>query len=147
MEVTTVSATDQKPPADPVDPNAYPELGTRVRSIMVDSVVLIALMFMAGYLFEHWRSAPDDARMWVFVFIWFGYETLAMAFGATVGNAVAGIRCRMNTDESRTIGLFRSFIRYSIKLPLGWLAFLTMGKDPKRRALHDLVAGTVMVKA
>ena len=45
------SAPDLQP-APEVDLTRYPELGKRYQSIVVDTFVLIALMFAAGHLFE-----------------------------------------------------------------------------------------------
>ena len=56
------------------------------RSLTIDSVVIIALMFGAAYLFETWPSAPENARKWAFFLIWAGYEPIATVFGCTVGN-------------------------------------------------------------
>ena len=37
-------------------------------------------------------------------------------------------------------------IRYPVKLLLGWISFLTINSNPKRRAIHDLASGSVMIK-
>jgi uncharacterized RDD family membrane protein YckC len=134
-------------PEPPIDPAVYPELGDRYRSLTIDSIVIITLMFAAAYLFEAWPSAPEDARKWAFVLIWAGYEPIATAFGSTVGNYVMKIRVRRVGNESRRINILQAYVRYVVKLPLGWLSFLTMGGNAKRRAIHDLASGAVMVRA
>jgi len=98
------SIIQEVPPVRPaIDPRRYPELGLRIRSIMIDTIVLIALMFAAGYVFASWRSAPESARMWAFLLIWFGYEPITMALGGTVGNLIIGLRVRKASDESKRI--------------------------------------------
>lgn len=139
---------EQEMPQVPVGPSIdlarYPELGTRYRSILVDTMVLVALMFAAGHLFEAWTGAPEAARMYAFLFIWAGYEPLCMTLGGTVGNRLQGIQVRKAGNEAKRINLLQAYVRYAVKLSLGWLSFLTMGRDPKRRALHDLASGSVM---
>lgn len=134
----------QVPAGPSIDLARYPELGTRYRSILLDTMVLVALMFAAGQLFEAWTGAPEDARMVAFLFIWAGYEPLCMTVGGTLGNRVMGIQVRQAANEARRINLLQAYVRYAVKLTFGWLSFLTMGRDPRRRALHDLASGSVM---
>jgi len=124
---------------------AYPELGDRYRSILIDSLVIIAMMFGAGYLFEAWRSAPENARLWTGLFIFAGYEPLMTSLGCTLGQYVMKIRVRRSSDEVRRVNLLQAYSRYVIKVLLGWLIFLSIGANPRRRGIHDLGAGTVMV--
>ncbi|MCB9183571.1 MAG: RDD family protein [Flavobacteriales bacterium] len=139
------SAPDLQP-APEVDLTRYPELGKRYQSIVVDTFVLIALMFAAGHLFESWQTAPESARVVAFLFIWAGYEPIMTALGGTLGQRMLRIRVRRTSDETRPIHLGQSYLRYVVKLLLGWLIFLTMGANTKRRGLHDLAAGSVMVR-
>ncbi|MBS1582217.1 MAG: RDD family protein [Bacteroidetes bacterium] len=130
-----------------VDRSRYPELGARYRSIVIDTMVLITFMFIAGYALDPFPDAPEGLRKGIFFFIWFGYEPLAMTFlGATLGNRVMRIRVRKAADESRRIDIAQAYLRYVVKLCLGWLSFLTMGSDTKLRAIHDKVSGSVMVR-
>lgn len=140
-------ASEIPAPEPSIDPNAYPELGDRYRSLTIDSIVIIALMFAAAYLFESWPSAPADARKSAFLLIWLGYEPMSTAFACTLGNYIMKIRVRRVGNESRRINILQAYVRYMVKLPLGWLSFLTMGGNPKRRAIHDLASGAVMVRA
>ena len=134
-------------PAEPtVNPADYPELGDRYRSLTIDTLVIIGLMFAAAYLFAVWPNAPEGARKWAFGLIWFGYEPVATSLGCTFGNYVMRIRVRRVGDESRRINLLQAYVRYPVKLLLGWLSFITMGGNAKRRAIHDMASGSVVVK-
>ncbi len=141
MEAETTSI-----PEPQVDQSKYPELGARIRSIMIDTLLIMTMMFAATYVLDRFPNASADVHMWIFFFIWLGYEPLAMTFGTTLGNYVMRIRVRNAKNENSRINILQAYLRYAVKLPLGWLAFLTVGGNPKRRALHDLVAGTVMIK-
>lgn len=107
------------PPAPTIDPTVYPELGERYRSILLDSIVIIALMFGAGYLFEEWKNAPEDARMWAAIIIGAGYEPLATALGCTLGQYVMKIRVRRAANEARKINVLQAYVRFVIKCLLG----------------------------
>jgi uncharacterized RDD family membrane protein YckC len=124
----------------------YPEMGERYRSIMVDAMVLVGLMFTATWIFDHWPDAPGEMRFFAFLVIFAGYEPVAISVGCTLGNYVMGIRVVRARDGSSRINIFHSYLRYAVKVVLGWLSFLTVGSDARRRALHDMASGSLMVK-
>ena len=128
-----------------LDVSRYPELGIRYRSIFIDTLVMVLLMFLASWLFSAWDNAPDEARMTAFVLIWGVYEPLANTLGGTVGNRLMKVAVRRFADETRRPNLVQSCMRYAVKLALGWLSFFTMGSNQKRRAIHDFASGTVVV--
>lgn len=130
-----------------VDPNRYPELGTRYRSIFIDTVVIVVMMWLATMLFSAWTTAPDGARMVAFILIWGVYEPACNTFACTLGNYIMKIRVRKAGDETRRIHIAQALVRYAVKLILGWLSFFTMGGNPRRRAIHDLASGSVVVYA
>lgn len=127
-------------------PKIYPELGDRYRSLTVDTLVIIGLMFVAAYIFEAWPSAPEKARIWAFILIWAGYEPITTTCGSTLGNYLMKIRVRRVGNEAQRINLVQAYARYAVKVMLGWLSFLTMGGNAKRRAIHDFASGAVVVK-
>jgi len=144
-EELTQLVTENPIPA--VDHSRYPELGQRYRSILIDSLVIIALIFAAAQLFEFWPDAPTEARIIAFALVWAGYEPIAVAMGCTLGNYVMGIRVRAASNEIDRVNILRSYVRYATKGLLGWLSFLTISGNPRRRAIHDLASGTIMVRA
>jgi uncharacterized RDD family membrane protein YckC len=66
--------------------------------------------------------------------------------GATLGNYIKGIRVRQNGTVTQRINFFQAFIRYVFKMLLGWVSFLTIHSNPQKRAIHDIVAGSVMIR-
>jgi uncharacterized RDD family membrane protein YckC len=68
--------------------------------------------------------------------------------GQTLGKWAAGLR--IERKDGRPLGWGRSFVRHFIGYPL---SFLTLGFgiliaaiNPRGRALHDLIAGTIVVR-
>ncbi len=124
----------------------YPPLTDRIQSTFIDAVLIIVLMFAFSNILDKFEQVPDWVRMILFAAVFIAYEPLCMVFGSTLGNYLKGIRVRKNTDTTKSINIFQAIVRYPIKVSLGWISFLTINSNPKRRAIHDLVSGTVMIK-
>ena len=124
----------------------YPDLKDRIQSTFIDGILIIFLMFVFASILDKFEHVPDGVRIAVFVVLFIVYEPLFMTFGCTLGNLIKGIRVRKDADSSKKINILQAIIRFTIKLMLGWLSFLTIGSNPKRRAIHDLVVGSVMIK-
>ncbi len=124
----------------------YPLLGDRVQSTFIDTILMIVLMFMFSSILDNYETAPDWVRMVLFIGIWSVYEPASTSLGCTLGNYIKNIRVRQHDDTAKRINFFRALLRYVVKILLGWISFLTIHSNAKRRAIHDLAAGSVMIK-
>lgn len=124
----------------------YPQLTDRIQSTLIDTLLIIILMFVFAGILDKFDNVPDWVRMAMFAFLFLGYEPLCMTLGSTLGNFIKGIRVRKDSDSTRRINIFQAIIRYPVKVLLGWVSFLTINSNPKRRAIHDLASGSVMIK-
>ena len=124
----------------------YPEIADRVQSTFIDTVLIIILMFVFASILDRYENVPDWVRIGLFAGLFIIYEPLCTTIGFTLGNYLKGIRVRKHSDPTKRINIFQAIIRYPIKVLLGWLSFLTISTNPERRAFHDLVAGSVMIK-
>lgn len=124
----------------------YASLADRIKSIFIDTVFLIVLMFIFASLLGSMDNPPDSLRIIMFIFLWIVYEPFCVAFGCTIGQAIIGIRVRRTNDHERRINLFASYVRYAVKIFFGWLSFLSISFSGQRQALHDMAAGSVMLK-
>jgi uncharacterized RDD family membrane protein YckC len=124
----------------------YPLLIDRFQSVLIDSIVIILLMFILSSVIENFATLSNAVRILLFFVLWAIYEPLATTLGFTLGNYIAGIRVRNFKNMNMKIDFFRSFIRFIIKVVLGWLSLITIFSNKERRALHDLVSGSVMIK-
>jgi len=124
----------------------YPLLKDRVQSTFIDFIFLLVLSFIGAAIIDKFENVPDWVRVALFVFLVIVYEPLFTALGCTVGNYMKGIRVRQYADTTRKINIFQALIRYPVKTFLGWLSFITINSNPQRRAIHDLVAGSVVIK-
>jgi|SRR5882724_7522199 len=127
----------------------YPDLKTRIQSIFIDTLLMVILMFLAGWVLDKINPGQDEEDGWVraviFILIWGIYEPVAMTIGCTLGNYLMKIRTRKYNNVAKKINLLQAYVRFIIKMLLGWLSFLTINMNKERRAIHDFAGGTVMV--
>lgn len=124
----------------------YPELTDRIQSTFIDTLLIISLMFAFASILDKMQDPPDWIRITMFLGVWLIYEPFCTAFGCTVGNYIKGIRVKQSGDTTKRINIFQAVVRYAFKCFLGWISFLTINSNPKRRAIHDMAAGSVMIK-
>jgi len=124
----------------------YPQLTDRIQSTLIDAILIVILMFVFASILDKFDNVPDWVRIVMFVGLFIGYEPLCMTLGSTLGNYFKRIRVRRNSDSAKRINIFQAIIRYPVKVFLGWISFLTINSNPKRRAIHDFVSGSVMIK-
>lgn len=126
--------------------NKYPELSVRIQSTFIDTLFIVVLMFLFSSILDRIQDPPEWLHIAMFVSIWVLYEPLCTTLGCTIGNYLKGIRVRRAGDHYRKINFFQALVRYATKLLLGWLSFLTIHQNLQRRAIHDMVSGSVMLK-
>jgi uncharacterized RDD family membrane protein YckC len=146
--------------AQRVDVPVYEGLVTRAIAFAVDAALidLIALIVGVGVgVALSILSIPDDLQVALlacggvaFVVWTVGYFTVFWSTtGQTPGNRLMHIRV-CNADDGGVLSLRRSLLRFGALLlaALPLLAgFLTVLVDDRRRGLHDMLTGTVVVGA
>lgn len=123
----------------------YPFVLERIQSILIDSVLIIACMILFSDILSNFKNVPNWLRAALLLSL-FLYEPIMTTFDGTVGNNIKKIRVRQNADESKSITFFQAIVRYFFKLLLGWFSFLSIFSSTKKRAIHDIISGTVMVR-
>lgn len=125
----------------------YPRLLKRIQSFLIDTVLKAVLIYIATLIFEALKLEKWGwLKAAVLILIVVVYEPLSMRLGATVGNYVTGIRVRRFNDKSKTITLFQASLRYLVKILFGWLSCITIGFNEQKRAIHDLVAESIVIE-
>ncbi|HAS44435.1 MAG TPA: RDD family protein [Microscillaceae bacterium] len=124
----------------------YTGLLERVKAVFVDSLVLVFSMVVFTQIFSIFEQVPDIARILAFTLIFVLYDPLCVSFFAgTLGHRVIGIQVKDVQNETKNIGFLLALIRFTVKVLLGWISLLTITGNVKRRAIHDMVAGSVVV--
>ena len=126
--------------------NEYPSLSDRFQSILIDQVFIVILMFLSASILDKFSDAPDWIRVALFFGIWGIYEPVCMTLGCTIGNFIKGIRVKKFATPTKKINIFQAYARYITKLFLGIFSFITVTGNKERRAIHDMLASTVMIK-
>jgi uncharacterized RDD family membrane protein YckC len=125
----------------------YGSLITRVKGILVDFVILMGLGIFASTMLARFEPVSNAVRIIVFLLVFFLYDPVTTsAFGGTIGHYVMGLRVRRNDDETKNISLPVALIRYFAKIFLGAISLITVSGNKKNRAIHDSIAGSVVIQ-
>lgn len=125
--------------------NNYARLSTRVKAAVIDSIVLITLMYSATEIFNVFEFVSNSVRISVFIFIFLLYEPILVTlFGATVGHFFNDIVVKKEKNETQNINFPTAVIRFILKATLGWISLLTIHGDKKGQAIHDSFAKSIV---
>lgn len=127
----------------------YPSLSKRVQSLFIDSLLMIGLMLLSGWVLDKINPKQEEGDEWIraalFIGVWGVYEPLSMTFGCTVGNYLMKIRIRKHVNNHKKINIFQAYVRFVVKLFLGWISFITVTFTQEKRAIHDFASGTIVL--
>ena len=117
-----------------------------VTDIMITTKMDITTIMIITMVMMNESDARQTVMVTMGVIFALVYEPLLVTYAATLGQYVLGIRVRDTRDPQQRINILQSYIRIVLKLSLGWLSLLTINFNPQHRAIHDLAAGSVVVK-
>ncbi len=124
----------------------YSSLLTRVQSNAINGIITLLLFFTVASILDKIGVIPDWVRALLFISIWSIYEPVCTVLGGTLGNYIMNIRVRRFDDPSLKITIFQAYARFFVKFLFGGIAFITIFNNEYKRALHDLVAGTIVLE-
>ena len=131
-----------------MDEMKYGTLINRVKAAIVDFMVLMGLILAVSTIFSKFENVPDFVRVILFILIFILYDPIfTSTIGATIGHLILGLRIRRSNDENRKIIFPIAIVRFLIKAALGWISLLTISILKKKKAIHDLVAGSVVLQS
>ena len=126
----------------------YGSLLNRIKAVFIDAIVLGGLGLLATFVLSKFDNPPDYARAIAFLFVFVLYDPLFTSFtGGTIGHHFIGIKVRRDKDPDKKIIFPLALIRFIIKAIFGWVSLLTVTGNSQKKALHDIVAGSVVLKA
>lgn len=124
----------------------YPVLLKRIQALMVDVLFLLFAMMIISQILGLFTYVSEGIRISFFAFLFLFYDPLLTSFlGGTIGHLVIGIRVKKENAERTNISLFAAVFRFIIKSTLGWISLLTVTGNKRKRALHDLLSGSVVI--
>ena len=123
-------------------PVRYAGFWIRLAASMIDGIILSALI---GILMVALSSVQGLGYLLIMVPLFYsaGFEATQ---GATPGKMALGMKLRMVNGDPVTLraGIVRYFGYWLSTLTLG-IGFFMVGLTKKKRGLHDMIAGTVVV--
>ena len=128
----------------------------RCGAFLIDYIVLISLVVL-GTLFARMlgggaraagNSAETAAIVLAIIVALLNFGVLAGLTGLTLGKWATGLRIQRNDGGNPGIGraLLRHFIGYPLSLITFGIGFLLAIVTVHGRGLHDMIAGTVVVR-
>ncbi|MBK8627311.1 MAG: RDD family protein [Saprospiraceae bacterium] len=123
-----------------------PNLVLRVKSMRVDSFIIIALMYVAFLLLDNLGIDSGKIKGTILGLI-FLYEPILTSINRTIGQKIMGLRVRTfgeykNNGKRINISMVSSIIRYITKILLGWISLLTIHSDKYGQAIHDKIGNS-----
>ena len=128
----------------------------RCGALLIDYILLVGVMAFATLLarfFGDMRRGSSFVLTAGYVAVasvaFLNFVLIAALSGRTLGKWMAGLRIERRDGEPLSVGraLLRHLVGYPLTLLTLGLGFLFAAFDPQGRALHDWLAGTVVVRS
>ena len=125
--------------------NIYATLPMRIKAMAIDSLIYALLFIMLPMLMMSLFPQRDELRVISMIIPLFLLEPFLVTFaGCTIGQYLMGIRI-IQKEEGGKCPLPQSYIRYFVKIILGWYSLVYMLFSNERQAIHDYAAKTIVV--
>ena len=124
----------------------FPSLVRRYGATLIDAFFIMFLMILASVTLQVESEVAVKARVVAFVLIVFAYEPVLTSRLCTLGQRLTGLRVRRHGNPEVRIGIPAAYVRFAVKLLLGWISFLTLAFTKEKRAIHDFAAGSIMLQ-
>ncbi len=124
----------------------YPRVFVRVKAVVFDSFIQIALIIIIGQLFSISNNIPSFIKASAFILVFIGYEPLLVSsVGGTLGHMIFGLRVLKSSDEQSKIPFYIALPRFLLKWLLGFISLFTVMSEKKGRAIHDLASNSIVI--
>ncbi|MGJ1284053.1 RDD family protein [Sphingobacterium spiritivorum] len=143
---TVLSASEYTSSTAVIDSLEAPlaSVGKRLGSYLIDMIVLTLLNFPLAFLAKHLPDYFDNKFYLLFFPLWILYFFLMeLLFKGTVGKKALSVIV-VSDREDRKLSVFQYFVRSVVKC-IPFLPIILLFND-KRKAAHDLIAGTIVVE-
>ncbi len=125
----------------------YAILPDRIKAAVIDSCILIITMYTASETLNLLEFVPDYARITIAILFFVLYDPFFTSYlGGTIGHTFSNITVKKDTNRDKNISLPKAFLRFFIKMALGWVSMLTVTGNDKNKAIHDIAIDSVVLK-
>ena len=158
MSAETVAVQRSVRPGPPVQRLARIRgpFSLRCGAILIDYIVLVAILAfstLVSRLLGGGARTAGNSSLTVGVFLVLAVAVLDLGLlpgltGLTIGKWATGLRIRRSNGTE--LGIGRAFLRHFVGYPLSaltlGLGFIVAALNARGRGLHDLIAGTIVVR-
>ena len=124
----------------------YATLQSRIKAAVIDSILLIVLMYCTTEVLKYFDDVPSSVRMYLFILLFVLYEPILVSvFGFTAGHYYSDIKVKRANNSNKNVIFPLALLRFILKFFLGWLSLLTVTGTEKRQAIHDKVVNSVVI--
>ncbi len=127
-----------------IEDNKYPTLTRRYIATAIDVAFVLGIIVLVSYLFENADATGVKIRVGIILFLLFVYEPLCTSRLCTLGQKIMGVRVRRFPSLER-ISILMAYGRIIVKGLLGVFSFFTLPFSKNRRAIHDMVARSIVI--
>lgn len=125
----------------------YSSIMERVQAVMLDGVIILVVAFILFAGMDSIGMENSSLKAPLFLLLFLLYDPLMIAFsGGTIGHKMINLTVRKASDPTKKINIALAFLRFLVKSILGWVSLLTITGNAERRAIHDLVSNSVVLK-
>jgi len=125
----------------------YAALPHRIKAAIIDGIIIIVAMYGIVELFAFFETIPTYLRIMAWISIFILYEPLLVSrFSGTVGHMYVGLIIKREDNPLKNISFPLAIVRFIVKVCLGWISFLTISANTKRKAIHDFAAGSIVLE-
>jgi hypothetical protein len=127
-----------------------PTLTDRVKSTLVDAVLIFILMGVVSEVFNLFTNVPDSIRIGTMIMMIL-YDPIFTSTTCTLGQKLAGVRVRNfeklhNDNQEVRIGFFQAALRIVVKSILGGVTVISYFVNDEKRMLQDFASGSIVIK-
>ncbi len=128
-----------------MNPN-YATLPYRIKAAIIDGIIIIVAMYGVVEIFAFFETVPTSLRIITWISIFILYEPLLVSkLSGTVGHMYVGLAIKQEDNPSKNISFPSAIFRFIVKILLGWISFLTVSGNVKRKAIHDYAAHSIVL--
>jgi len=123
----------------------YPSLVRRFASTLIDVFFLLSIPLIISSLGFDLAFIPKYGKVIIFI-LFYIYEPICNALGCTLGQYLLKIRVRKMHKLDKRLNIFQALLRHLVKIGLGAVSFFTITGNDERRAIHDELSKSVVIK-
>ena len=123
-----------------------PSILRRYMSTFIDIVFILSVFIAVSFVATGDSAFASLTRISILFFMIFIYEPVFTSRFCTLGQKIMGIRVR-NIDTYKHISIPAAYLRYAVKMVLGFYSFISIPSSKQRRALHDFATDTIVIMA